>query len=69
MPLVTCGMADEGVIAAEVRFSTTNEIILFEEDYSEEEFVVLTTPLEFTDTVQVVSWEVDVIRVVGCTLP
>ena len=69
MPLVTCGLLDEGVIASVVRFSTSNELIPFVEDFLEESFTVSTTQVEFTDKVQVINWDVDIIQIVGCTLP
>jgi len=69
MPLVTCGLSDEGVIAAEVRFSTTPELVLFNEDFIESSFGVVNTPMEFDTEIKVVGFSIDVIRIVGCTLP
>lgn len=69
MPLVTCGLADEGVIAGEVRFSTTPELILFSKEMVEEGFWVKSEPKEFSTEIKVINFEIDLIRIEECSFP
>ena len=68
MPLVTCGLSDEGVIAAEVQFSTDPLLTRFTEDLVEYDFSVEDVEKEFDTEIQVVSWDVEIIRVEECSI-
>ncbi len=62
------GLSDEGVIAAEVQFSTDPLLTRFAEDILEYDFSVEEVAKEFDMEIQVVSWDIDIIRVEECSI-
>ena len=68
MPLVTCGLADEGVIAESLRFSTTPELLQFEEDSLSLSFGLSEVTKEFNQDVLSIDFEIKVIRVEECSI-
>ena len=68
MPLVTCGLSDEGVVAEVFRFSTTPELIQFEEDSLGFEFGLGEVVKEFDQDIVTIDFEIKVIRVEECSI-
>ena len=69
MSLITCGLSDEGVIAAVIPFATTTYLTVFDETRIEVEFTQETLVEEFQATIPVVEFEIDVIRIEECSWP
>jgi len=69
MGLVTCGLSDEGVVAAIIPFATTPYLTVFATDLIEEEFGYVTKEVDFTSEIPVVEFDINVIKIEECSWP
>lgn len=69
MSLVTCGLSDDGVIAEIIPFATVPYLTTFEETLVVEEFITTNVEQEFSATIPVVEFEIDIIRIEECSWP
>lgn len=67
--MITCGLSDDGVVAAIIPFATTPYLTTFDEVTIAEEFNLSDLTKEFSASIPVVEFEIDIIRIEECSWP
>lgn len=69
MPLVTCGLGDEGVFASVIPFRVSPYLTAYTYDLVEENFTVQPLEKEFSTEIRVVEFNINIIEIEECSWP